>query len=234
MKAQQAALKATLASDEAAIDAAQLNLSFTRVTSPLAGRVGLRQVDPGSIVHATDTTGLVTVTEMAPIAVLFSLPQSELGAVAAGQRQGDLPVAIDSRDSTQHIADGKLVFIDSAVDQSNGEIQLKAVFTNADRVLWPGEFVSARVLVRTDRQAIVVPAQAVLTGQNGLYVYVVKPDNTVAPQTVVTGPTVTGFTEIRAGLQTGQQVVLDGQSRLASGTRVTVAPDTQMGAGGGA
>ena len=231
MQAQQAALKATLASDEAAIDAAQLNLGFTRVTSPLAGRVGLRQVDAGSIVHATDTTGLVTVTEMAPISVLFSLPQSELSDVAAGQHKGDLPVAIDSRDGTQHIADGKLVFIDSSVDQSNGEIQLKAVFTNTDRVLWPGEFVSARVLVRTDRHAVTVPAQAVLTGQNGLYVYVVKPDDTVAPQTVVTGPTVTGFTEIRSGLETGQQVVLDGQSRLAPGTHVTVAPETPAGGG---
>ncbi|MCB8876054.1 efflux RND transporter periplasmic adaptor subunit [Acidisoma silvae] len=233
MKAQQAALKATLDSDEAAIDAAQLNLDFTRVTSPLAGRVGLRQIDAGSIVHATDTTGLVTVTEMAPISVLFSLPQSELADVAAGQHKGDLPVAIDSRDGTQHIADGKLIFIDSSVDQSNGEIQLKAVFTNTDRVLWPGEFVSARVLVRTDRHAVTVPAQAVLTGQNGLYVYVVKPDDTVTPQTVVTGPTVTGFTEIRSGLQPGQQVVLDGQSRLAPGTHVTVAPDAPAGGGSG-
>jgi multidrug efflux system membrane fusion protein len=223
-RAQQAALKATLAADQAAIDSAQLNLSFTHIVSPLAGRVGMRQVDPGAIVHATDATGLVTVTEMAPIAVLFSVPQDELGEIASGQRSGPLPVAVDSRDGMQHIADGRLVFINSSVDQSNGEIELKAVFTNADRTLWPGEFVSARVLLRTDRNATVVPDQAVQTGQNGLYVYIVKPGNTVAAQEVTTGPEVAGFTEIRSGLVAGQKVVLDGQSRLAPGAHVTIAP----------
>jgi multidrug efflux system membrane fusion protein len=224
VKAQQAALRATLQADQAAIDAARLNLSFTRVVAPLAGRVGMRQTDRGSIVHASDATGLVTVTQMAPIAVLFSLPQDELGAVMDGQRRGELPVAVDSRDGTRHIADGRLVFINSSVDQGNGEIQMKAVFANTDRLLWPGEFVSARVLVRTDRNAVVVPAQAVQTGQNGLYVYVVKPDKTVAPQPVTAGPTVAGLTEIRSGLTARQLVVLDGQSRLAPGIRVTVAP----------
>jgi membrane fusion protein, multidrug efflux system len=225
LTAQQAALKATLAADQAAIDSAQLNLSFTHIVSPLAGRVGLRQIDPGAIVHATDAAGLVTVTEMAPIAVLFSVPQDELGEIASGQRSGPLPVAVDSRDGTQHIADGQLVFINSSVDQSNGEIELKAEFTNTDRALWPGEFVSARVRLRTDRNATVVPDQAVQTGQNGLYVYVVKPGNTVAAQAVTTGPEVTGFTEIRSGLVPGQKVVLDGQSRLAPGAHVTIAPD---------
>ncbi|HWK46314.1 MAG TPA: efflux RND transporter periplasmic adaptor subunit [Stellaceae bacterium] len=225
MKAQQAALQATLDADQAAIDSARLNLEFTRIVSPLAGRVGLRQIDPGSIVHASDAAGLVTITEMAPIAVLFSLPQDELAAVAEGQRDGALPVAVDTRDGAKHIADGQLVFINSSVDQTNGQIQLKAVFDNPDRALWPGEFVSARVLVRTDRDATVVPAQAVQTGQNGLYVYALKPDDTVAPQPVTTGPTVTGFTEIRSGLAPGQRVVLDGQSRLAPGTHVTIAPD---------
>ena len=225
LTAQQAALKATLAADQAAIDSAQLNLSFTHIVSPLAGRVGLRQIDPGAIVHATDAAGLVTVTEMAPIAVLFSVPQDELGEIASGQRSGPLPVAVDSRDGTQHIADGQLVFINSSVDQSNGEIELKAEFTNTDRALWPGEFVSARVRLRTDRNATVVPDQAVQTGQNGLYVYVVNPGNTVAAQAVTTGPEVTGFTEIRSGLVPGQEVVLDGQSRLVPGAHVTIAPD---------
>ncbi len=226
VKAQQAALRATLQADQAAIDAARLNLSFTRVVAPLAGRVGMRQADPGSIVHASDATGLVTVTQMAPIAVLFSLPQDELGTVMDGQRGGELPVAVDSRDGTRHIADGRLVFINSTIDQGNGEIQMKAVFANTDRLLWPGEFVSARVLVRTDRNAVVVPAQAVQTGQNGLYVYVVKSDKTVAPQPVTAGPTVAGLTEIRSGLTAKQLVVLDGQSRLAPGIHVTVAPET--------
>jgi multidrug efflux system membrane fusion protein len=233
MKAQQAALQATLDADQATIDAARLNLEFTRIASPLAGRVGMRQVDPGSIVHASDTTGLVTVTEMAPISVLFSLPQDELEAVTDGQRGGELPVAVDTRDGSKHIADGRLVFINSAIDQTNGEIQLRAVFTNTDRVLWPGEFVSARVLVRTDHNATVVPAQAVLTGQNGLYVYVLQPDQTVSAQPVTTGPSVGGFIEIRSGLASGQRVILDGQSRLAPGSHVTVAPDAAAAHGTG-
>jgi membrane fusion protein, multidrug efflux system len=231
VKAQEAALQATLDADLAAIDSARLNLDFTRITSPLAGRVGMRQSDPGSIVHASDPAGLVTVTQMAPIAVLFSLPQDELEAVTNGQRAGELPVAVDSRDGSKHIADGRLVFINSSVDQTNGEIQLKAVFSNADRILWPGEFVSARVLVRTDRNATVVPAQAVQTGQNGQYVYVLRPDDTVAVQIVTVGATVTGFTEIRAGLVPGQRVILDGHSRLAPGSHVTVAPETAPATG---
>ena len=228
MRAQAAALKATLAADQAAIDSAQLNLDFTRVTSPLAGRVGLRQVDAGSVVHASDTSGLVTVTQMAPISVLFSLPQDDLPAIARGQHNGELPVSVDTRDGSKHIADGRLVFINSSVDQSNGEIQLKAVFVNGDRTLWPGEFVSAQVLVRTDRNAIAVPAQAVQTGQDGLYVYVLNPGNTVSVQRVTTGPTAAGFTEIRSGLRSGQRIILDGQSRLAPGRHVTVAPDDKV------
>lgn len=233
MKAQQAALQATVDADRAAIDAARLNLEFTRIVSPFAGRVGMRQVDPGSIVHASDTTGLVTVTEMAPISVLFSLPQDELDAVTEGQRGGELPVAVDTRDGSKHIADGRLVFINSSIDQTNGQIQLRAVFTNADRGLWPGEFVSGRVLVRTDRNATVVPSQAVQTGQNGLYVYVLKRDQTVSAQPVTIGPSVGGFTEVRSGVAAGQRVIVDGQSRLAPGSHVTVAPESGPSQGAG-
>jgi multidrug efflux system membrane fusion protein len=234
MKAQEAALQATIAADQAAIDAARLNLEFTRVVSPLAGRVGLRQIDPGSIVHASDSAGLVTVTQMAPISVLFSLPQDELAALMDVQHGSDLPVAVDSRDGSKHIADGRLVFINSSVDQSSGQIQLKAEFDNADRALWPGEFISARVLVRTDRAATVVPAQAVLTGETGLYVYLLKPDGTVAAQNVTGGPTVDGFTEIRSGIAVGQEVVIEGQSRLAPGSHVTVVPNPAEAKGPGA
>jgi multidrug efflux system membrane fusion protein len=225
MRAQAAALEATIAADAAAIDAARLNLEFTRVVSPLAGRVGLRQVDPGSIVHATDAVGLVKVTQMAPISVLFSLPQDELAALTDPQRGTKLPVAADTRDGAKHIADGRLVFIDSTVDQATGQIQLKAVFDNADSALWPGEFVSARVLVRTDQAATVVPSQAVLMGESGPYVYLLKPDDTVAAQSVMVGPSVDGDTEIRSGLASGQAIVLDGQSRLRPGSHVTVTPN---------
>lgn len=222
MKAQAAALRASVAADEAAVDAARLNLDFTRIVSPIAGRTGLRQADPGSIVHASDLKGIVTVTQMAPISVLFSLPQDDLDAVISAQRQGDVPVAVFTRDGTRHIADGRLVFVDSSVMQTNGQFQVKAVFDNAEQALWPGAFVSARMLVRTDFNAAVVPAQAVLTGETGLYVYVVKPDGTVAPQAVTAGVSADGFTEILDGPPSGQSIVLDGQSRLAPGSRISV------------
>lgn len=227
VKAQAAALEATVAADEATIDAARLNLDFTRIVAPLAGRVGMRQVDPGSIVHASDATGIVAVTEMAPISVLFSLPQDALEAVAAGQHHGQLPVAVDTRDGTRHIADGLLVFINSSVDQANGQIQLRAVFDNPNRELWPGAFVSARVLVRTDRAATVVPSQAVLTGESGLYVYLLKADHTVEARNVTAGPSVNDVTEIRTGLKPGDAIVVDGQSRLSPGARVTIVPTSQ-------
>ena len=232
MKAQEAALQATVASDQAAIDTAQLNLEFARITAPLAGRVGLRQIDPGSIVHASDATGLVTITQMAPISVLFSLPQDELATVNDAQRDGEVSVAVDSRDGARHIADGKLSYVNSSVDQNNGQVQLKAVFSNEDRALWPGSFVAARVLVRTDRNAVVVPAQAVLTGETGFYVYAVKPDNTVSAVPVKTGASDHGLVEITSGLQTGQKIVLDGQSRLAPGSHVSELPaNPTQGAG---
>lgn len=227
VQAQTAELEASVAADEAAIEAASLNLEFTRIVSPIAGRVGMREVDPGSIVHPSDTTGIVTVTEMAPISVLFSLPQDELDAVAGGERKGALPVAVDTRNGSSHIADGRLVFINSSIDQANGQIQLKALFDNRNRELWPGEFVSARVLVRTDRGAVVVPSQAVLTGESGLYVYLLKPDRKVETRNVTAGPNVDGFTEILEGLQPGDAVVIDGQSRLAPGTYVTIVPGSQ-------
>lgn len=230
VRAQADALQATLDADQAMIDAAKLNLDFTDVTSPLAGRVGMRNADPGAIVHANDATGLVTVTQIVPIAVLFSLPQDELPAVMEAQGHGALAVAVDTRDGTQHIADGQLAFINSRVDQTNGQIQMKAEFENTTRTLWPGAFVAVRVLLRTDRNAAVVPAQAVQTGENGLYVYVVKPDNTVAAQAVETGPTVEGLTEITSGLTPGQNVVLSGQSRVAPGTLVTPSSPSAGGA----
>jgi membrane fusion protein, multidrug efflux system len=233
MRAQAAALEATIAADEATIDAARLNLEFTRVVSPLAGRVGLRQVDPGSIVHASDSVGLVKITQMAPISVLLALPQDELAALTDPQSGTELPVAVDTRDGAKHIADGRLVFIDSTVDQATGQIQLKALFDNSDRALWPGEFVSARVLARTDQGAIVVPSQAVLMGESGPYVYLLKPDDTVAAQSVTVGPSADGYTEIRRGLAAGQAIVLDGQSRLRPGSHVTVTgnPTPAEGAG---
>jgi multidrug efflux system membrane fusion protein len=224
LKAQVAELEATVRADQAMIDTARLNLGFCTVTSPLTGRVGMRLVDPGAIVHASDPNGLVTVTQMQPISVLFSLPQDDLAEVLAGQARGELPVAVDAREGGRHLADGGLVFIDSQVDPANGQVRLKANFANADRSLWPGTFVTARIKVRTDRAATVVPERAVLRGENGPYIYVVRADHSVAVQEVKPGPSTDGFTEILSGVQHGENIVLDGQSRLAPGVKVNEGP----------
>jgi multidrug efflux system membrane fusion protein len=220
LKAQAAALEAAVQADQALVDSAQLNLEFCTVTSPFDGRVGMRLVDPGAIVHASDQTGLVTVTQMQPIAVLFSLPQDDLADVLAGQSHGALAVAVSTRDGSRDLAIGKLVFIDSQVDQSNGQVRFKAIFTNADRSLWPGEFVTARVNVRTEHAVTVVPARAVQRGESGTYVYAVKSDHTVAVLAVKAGATVDGFTEVSSNVAPGDTIVFDGQSRLAPGIKV--------------
>ena len=219
-RAQVASLEATVEADQAMVDNAKLQVSFTSVTAPLDGRVGLRQVDPGSIVHVGDATGLVTVTEMQPIAVLFSLPQDDLPAIRAAMAQGKPTVVVDTRDGRSSLAQGELVFIDSQVDAANGQVRLKASFANADRSLWPGQLVSARLLVRTDANVTVVPVRAVLRGQNGPYVYAVKPDQTVEIRRVTTGATVGGVIALTSGVAAGETVVLDGQARLADGAKV--------------
>jgi multidrug efflux system membrane fusion protein len=220
LQAQVAQLAATVQADQAMIDTARLNLEFCTVTSPLTGRVGMRLVDPGAIVHASDPNGLVTVTQMQPIAVLFSLPQDDLPEILAGQAHGQLPVTVDTRNGARHLADGRLVFIDSQVDQANGEVRLKADFANHDGSLWPGQFVTARVRVRTDHAATVVPDRAVLRGENGPYVYLVQPNHTVTARQVKTGHSVDGFIEILSGIAPGETVVFDGQSRLAPGVKI--------------
>lgn len=220
LKAQVASLEATLQADQAEVDSARLQLEFTSVTSPIDGRVGLRQVDPGSIVRTSDANGLVTVTQMQPIAVLFSLPQDDLPNVLAASSQGKLTVEAFDRNGTRSLGQGELVFIDSQVDPTNGQVRLKATFANTDRSLWPGEFVTARLKVRTEQKATVVPSRAVLRSQTGTYVYAMKPDQTVDARPVKTGPTVDGYTALLSGISPGETIVLDGQSRLAPGTKV--------------
>jgi multidrug efflux system membrane fusion protein len=220
LKAQVASLEATVEADEAMVDTARLQLGFTSVSSPIDGRVGLRLADPGSIVHATDPNGLVTVTQMEPIAVLFSLPQDDLPEVLSAVAKGKLSVAAYTRDGSRNLAQGELVFVDSQVDQSNGQVRLKATFANPDRSLWPGEFISARLLVRTDRNVTVIPSRAVQHGQAGTYVYVLKADQTVELRPVKTGSIVDGVTALLAGVSPGETVILDGQSRLNPGAKV--------------
>jgi membrane fusion protein, multidrug efflux system len=221
-------LTAGLKGDEATIEAAQLNLSYCYITAPFDGRLGLRQVDAGNLVHASDSGGIMTITQVHPIAVVFTLPQRSLPPIVDEMSKGPVTVAAWSGEDNRELAQGTLLTPDNAIDISTGTIRLKATFANQQNRLWPGQFIEARLLLRTEKQVVAVPAQAVQHGQDSLYVYVVKPDSTVHRQTVVAedrGPVMV----ISEGLDVGQTVVLNGQSRLQDGTLVAA---TTASAGG--
>lgn len=225
-------LTAAIAGDDAAIEAAQLNLSYCFITAPFDGRIGLRQVDPGNLVHATDAGGIVTITEVHPISVVFTLPQADLPAIVAAMAQRPLRVAAWSSDAKLPLAEGTLLTPDNAIDTTTGTIRLKATFPNLDDKLWPGQFVAAQLLLRTEQQVVTVPTQAVQHGPNGLYVYVIKPDSTVQRQPIMAedhGQVMT----VRKGLEAGQQIVLDGQSRLENGMHVVATAGTTQPAQAG-
>jgi multidrug efflux system membrane fusion protein len=219
-QAQVAALGATVEADQAAIEMAQLQLEFSTITAPLSGRTGLRLVDPGTVVHASDANGIVTITQMQPIAVMFSVSQDELPDVLAAMGGGDPVVVAYTRGGERPLATGKLVFVDSQVDQGSGHVKLKASFENADRALWPGEFVDARVQVATVNAATVVPAKAVERGQNGTYVFRIKPDETVEVCSVTVSHITAGIAIIADGLAPGDRIVVEGQYRVQPGARV--------------
>ena len=223
-RAQVAALEAAVEADQAAIEMAQLQLEYSTVTAPLDGRTGLRLVDPGTVVHASDANGLVTITQMQPIAVLFTVSQDELPEVLAAIAQGDPVVVAYTRGGERPLATGKLVFLDSQVDQATGHIKLKALFDNSDRALWPGEFVDARVQVTTVKEATVVPSKAVERGQNGTYLYRIKPDDTVEVCSVTVQHVADGIAIVAEGLKPGDRIVVDGQYRLQPGARVEPRP----------
>lgn len=213
-------LTASLKGDDAAIETAQLNLSYCYVTAPFDGRVGLRQLDPGNLVHATDLTGIMVVTQVHPIAVVFTLPQRNLPSIVDAMSKGTLPVTAWSNDEQHEWAQGTLLTPDNMIDTTTGTVRLKATFPNQEDRLWPGQFVEARLLLRTEQQVVAVPTQAVQHAQNDLYVYVVKPDSTVQRQ-VVEAVNRGDVMVIVKGLDSGQEVVLDGQSRLENGTLIT-------------
>ncbi|GAB3627656.1 multidrug transporter subunit MdtA [Pandoraea terrae] len=220
--AQVASLRAATAADDAQVHAARLQLGYTTITAPLSGRVGARQADAGSVVHANDASGLVTITQMQPITVAFSVPQDLLPDLLAAQASAPLAVTVATRGGERALAQGKLVFVDSRVDQNTGQIRLKAAFDNQDRALWPGELISVRLLLRTERQVVTVPSDAVVNTQDGQRIFVVKADQTVQLRPVRTGASADGKTEVRAGVRAGEAVVTDGQSRLNDGSKVAV------------
>jgi membrane fusion protein, multidrug efflux system len=231
-KAQVEQVTAALKGDDAAIGAAQLNLSYCYITAPFEGRLGLRQVDPGNLVHASDAGGMMTITQVHPIALVFTLPQRNLLAIVEEMAKGPVKIAAWLADENRELAQGTLLTPDNAIDASTGTIRLKATFANEENRLWPGQFVEARLLLRTEQQVVAVPSRAVQHGQDTLYVYVVKPDSTVERQTVVAqdrGPVMV----ITQGLEAGQAIVLDGQSRLQNGTLVTATTAAGSGQTGG-
>jgi membrane fusion protein, multidrug efflux system len=226
-------LQGSVQADQAQIDSAKLNLTYSRITSPIDGRIGLRLVDPGNIVHASDANGLLVITQMEPIAVVFTIPEDNLPSVIAHMRQGELPVKAMTRDLSSQLAGGMLQTIDNQIDQTTGTVRLKAVFDNKDRSLWPNQFVNARLLLDTQKDAIVIPAAAIQNGSQGTFVYVVKQDKTVEVRPITVGVTEANIASIAKGLNAGEQVVTDGQDRLQAGVTVDAHTDAR-GAGAAA
>jgi multidrug efflux system membrane fusion protein len=217
-------LQATIAGDEAAIETARLNLQFCHITSPIDGRTGLRLIDPGNLIHANDAQGIVTITQLHPIAVVFTLPQDDLPQIQAALSRGDAPVTAYSADDRTELGRGVLMTIDNQIDQSTGTIKLKAKFANPGNRLWPGLFVNAHLQVDTLKDVVTVPSVALQRGPNGLYVYVIRPDSTVAMQPVSVRLDTGKIAVIASGVETGTEVVVNGQLRLQNGSRVAVAP----------
>jgi multidrug efflux system membrane fusion protein len=207
--------------DQAAIDNAKLQVLYSHITAPISGRVGLRLVDIGNIVHATDTNGLVVITQLQPIAVIFTLPQDQLPQVMARMRQGS-PMVVEAydRDNTTKLATGKLLTIDNQIDTTTGTYKLKAVFDNSKNELFPNQFVNTHLLVDTKKNIVLVPATAILRGPQGTYVFTVAADNTVKFHTVTLAETTAGITGIISGLNAGDVVVTDGQDKLQDGSKV--------------
>ena len=229
-----AQLEGTVLADQAQIENAKLQLDYARIKSPIDGVTGVRLVDPGNLVHAADTTGIVVVTQMDPIAVLFTLPQDDLPEVARAQAGGPLPVEALTRDGAQTLATGQLELIDNQINQGTATMRLKAIFPNPDRALWPNQFVTARLRLTVRKGALVVPAAAVQRGPQGTFVYLVG-EGDCAELRVVTVERIEGeLALIAKGLVPGERVVREGQSQLRPGARLALRePPAGAGPGSG-
>lgn len=207
-------LEGVVRADQAAIDSAKLNLAYCHVTAPISGRIGLRLIDKGNMVHASDANPLLVITQLQPISVIFTLPEDQLPTVAQHMRTATLEVDAYSRDDQTKLATGKLTTIDNEIDQSTGTGKLKSVFENKDQSLWPNQFVNARLLLETRKDSTVVPAVAIQRGPQGTYVFAVKPDKTVEIRPVTIVLTQNNSVAISNGLAPGEVVVTDGQDKL--------------------
>jgi len=213
-------LDGTVRNDQAQIDSAKLNITYCHITAPFNGRIGLRQVDPGNIVHAADTNPMLILTQLQPIAVIFTLAEDVLPSVAQQMRRGTLEVDAFSRDDQTKLATGKLLTIDNQIDPSTGTAKLKAVFDNKDEKLWPNQFVNAELLLETRKNSTVVPTAAILRGPQGTFVYAVNPDKTVQDKPVTVSLTQGDTTVVTSGVNPGDTVVTDGQDKLQRGSHI--------------
>jgi len=222
----------SISSDQAAIDTAKLNVQYARITAPIDGRIGLRQVDPGNIVHANSSTGLAVITQVQPIAVLFNLPQVDLPQVTSELNAGRHPeVAVLDSTNTKQLASGRLLTIDNAIDPSTGTFRCKAMFDNRDNALFPSQFVNARMTMGEASGLAVVPPAAVQRGPQGTYVFVVNPNHTVTAHDVNVQLTEGAEAGISSGVQPGDTVVVDGADKLQDGTRVEITGSATQAAG---
>lgn len=214
-------VEGAIKTDQGQIDSAKLNLVYCQITAPISGRVGLRLVDPGNIVHASDVNGLVVITQVQPITVIFPIPEDSLPQVLARLKTGErLPVEAYDREMKQKLAVGSLLTVDNQIDPTTGTVRLKAIFPNEKNELFPNQFVNARLLVEVRREATVVPAPALQRGPQGTFVYVVKADRTVTVRPITVAEIQGGEASIKTGLSPAELVVVDGADRLREGTRV--------------
>lgn len=231
-KASVGQLQAAIKGDEAQIANARLNLGYADIRAPIDGRLGAKLVDKGNLVRAGDNTALVTITEVKPIFVSFTLPQNTLDDVREEQKKAPLAVLAYSSDGKKREAEGKLTLIDNAIDQATGTIRLKARFDNESENLWPGEFVNVRLVLSVRKGVATVPARTVQEGREGHYAYVIKPDHTVERRPVEVAAIQDGIAVVSKGLAPGDQVVVDGQYRLTNGARVRLMGAGPQGAAG--
>ena len=215
-----AQLTAQVKGDAAAVDNARTQLDYTSIRSPIDGRTGIRLVDPGNNVHATDTTGIVVVTQLEPISVIFSLPEEQFPQLNDALQRGAVAVTALSRDDTEELDQGSIALIDNQIDQTTGTIRIKATFSNKHRRLWPGQFVNMRALVETRRQALVIPASALQRGPDGLFTYVVQPNSTISMVPLSVGEQRGELVMVEKGLTAGENVVSSNQYRLQPGSLI--------------
>lgn len=213
-------LLATVDADQAMIENAETQLGYTMIVSPIDGLMGMRLIDKGNLVHASDPGGLVVITQVQPIAVIFSLPQDYLQNITAAMKQGPLKVIAYSRDNFTKLGEGTLLLIDNQIDAATGTLRLKASFPNQDEAMWPGQFVNARLELSVRRGTVAVPAQVVQRGPDALYAYVIRQDQSVERRAIKVGPVRDGLAVIEAGLTPGERVVVDGQFKLRPGVKV--------------